>query len=102
MWDSLDHSAFAAKLGAKFRLCPEDSDPLEVELSEVSGLLTSPHNEQFAIIFRGPLEPALSQGIYRVEHEEKAAFDLFLVPVGVDEGGSLYEAIFNRLVEEEA
>jgi hypothetical protein len=30
-----------------------------------------------------------------MEHEEIGAFDIFLVPIGPDEQGLLYEAIFN-------
>jgi hypothetical protein len=30
-----------------------------------------------------------------MEHEEIGAFDIFLVPIGPDEEGLCYEAIFN-------
>jgi len=28
-------------------------------------------------------------------------FELFLVPVGRDDGGTFYEAVFNRLIDQE-
>jgi hypothetical protein len=34
------------------------------------------------VLFNGPLEPVLPQGIYRLEHEQFGSVELFLVPVG--------------------
>jgi hypothetical protein len=50
--------------------------------------------EPFSIVFRGPLEPVLPQRIYRFEHEALGAFELFIVPIGTDESGMQYEAVF--------
>ena len=72
--------------------------PLKAELVEVSKIGTAPQidgqRQPFSIIFRGPSEPLLPQQIYRVEHEEQGAMDLFLVPLGPDEHGMQYEAVF--------
>jgi hypothetical protein len=35
------------------------------------------------------------QQIYQVEHPTLGSFELFLVPVGPDEQGMCYEAVFN-------
>jgi uncharacterized protein DUF6916 len=32
--------------------------------------------------------------IHRVEHEELGALDVFLVPIGPDQAGMCYEAVF--------
>jgi hypothetical protein len=48
----------------------------------------------FSIVFRGPATPILPQRIYRLEHPAIGSFDLFLVPIGPDERGLRYEAIF--------
>jgi hypothetical protein len=66
-----------------------------VELIEVSegagaGLSRSP----FSLVFRGGPSPPLPQRIYRVEHEALGALDIFLVPIGPDEVGQRYEAVF--------
>ncbi len=97
----LNHSTFAEKLGATFRLLPDDGKTLDIKLTEVSDLQTSPHSEQFAIVFRGPAETSLTQGTHRLEHEDMGEFALFLVPVGSDAEGLLYEAVFNRLLPDE-
>ncbi|MET1110111.1 MAG: hypothetical protein ABWX67_01145 [Allosphingosinicella sp.] len=48
----------------------------------------------FRLEWRGPAEPILIQAIYRFQRAEQQ-FDMFIVPVGRDERGTLYEAIFN-------
>jgi hypothetical protein len=48
----------------------------------------------FSIVFRGPAEPVLPQRIYPMSHGDLGEFAIFLVPVGRDERGILYEAVF--------
>ncbi len=48
----------------------------------------------FRLEWRGPAEPVLVQAIYRFRRGEQL-FDMFIVPVGRDSRGTLYEAIFN-------
>jgi hypothetical protein len=48
----------------------------------------------FRLEWRGPAEPVLVQAIYRFRRGEQL-FDMFIVPVGRDPNGTLYEAIFN-------
>jgi hypothetical protein len=33
-----------------------------------------------------------------MKHDSIGDFDLFLVPIGRDESGTFYEAVFNRLI----
>lgn len=48
----------------------------------------------FRLTFRGPYEPVLDQGTYRMSAPGLDS-DIFLVPVSREESGTLYEAIFN-------
>lgn len=48
----------------------------------------------FALVFR--TSAVLPQATYPVEHEVLGRTALFLVPVGRDADGALYEAVFNR------
>jgi hypothetical protein len=49
----------------------------------------------FSILLRGPAEPVLPQGIFRLEHPRLGAADVFFVPIGRDDRGTAYEAIFS-------
>lgn len=48
----------------------------------------------FRLEWRGPADPSLEQAIYRFRKGDRV-FDMFIVPVGRDSNGTLYEAIFN-------
>jgi hypothetical protein len=101
---------FRAHQGTRFRLtggAPPGGSPasVEAELAEVSehgagppGAVRAP----FSVLFHGPLEPVMPQGIYRLEHEQFGTVELFIVPVGPDEPrvpgqaptAMRYEAVF--------
>lgn len=68
---------------------------VELVLHSALGLGEWPGGRQpFSLTFRGPTEPLLPQATYPVEHAELGAFALFVVPIGQDAGGTLYEAVF--------
>jgi hypothetical protein len=90
----LDWDQFVAMQGAAFRVGSEGPF-VELVLESVEPLAQS-HREggSFRLGFRGPLEPALQQGLHRFAAGEEA-FDIFIVPVGRDSAGIIYEAVFN-------
>lgn len=94
----LDHADFAARLGETFRIDFGGDGVLELELTEAAKAAGErrPDNA-FSIIFRGPRDPFLAQGIYDLEHEALGKLPIFLVPVQETEKGFLYEAVFTRL-----
>ena len=49
----------------------------------------------FSLIFQGPQSPILPQSIYSLEHTTLGTLPLFIVPIGREEAGVLYQAIFN-------
>jgi hypothetical protein len=55
--------------------------------------------ESFSLIFRGPLEIPLRQRIHRLTHPVLGEMEVFLVPVGKDEGSRYYEVVFNRTLQ---
>jgi uncharacterized protein DUF6916 len=97
MLESCTIETFSDQLNTKFRLRLDDANTLELELTEVKDLGSSPEHEQFSLIFRGPVDGPLYQYIFRVEHDKIGALDLFLVPIGRDQNGMRYEAVVNRL-----
>jgi hypothetical protein len=97
----LTEKEFSKHLNTKFRVASEQ--PIELELAEVKGYLSKAHEqsgmERFSAFFNGPREPFLRQRVYALEHDQMGAFELFLVPIGTDENGLRYEAVFNYFKE---
>ena len=96
MLENLKLESFSSRLNSKFLIHREPEGTVEVELIEILDLGSTPRQEQFSIVFRGPRNQELQQGIYRFEHEGIGAFEMFIVPFKRVQDGILYEAIFNR------
>ena len=82
--------------GAEGRVYLVDSQagPLDFTLETAAELPSSGRAEgSFRLEFRGPSEPLLPQGIYAFRRGEESA-EIFIVPVGRNDDGTLYEAIF--------
>jgi uncharacterized protein DUF6916 len=97
---SLTHEEFSKHLNSKFKVDLDETTSVEVELVEISELKLYPRQEEFAIVFRGPLDAFLGQGAGNFKHEQMGDFELFIVPIRQDAEGYYYEAIFNRIREE--
>ena len=94
MLENFTVGTFSGHLGNSFRVYQDESSTLDLELVSATEL-NEGSERPFSIVFRGPKDPLLPQRIYRMEHEGIGAFEIFLVPIGPDEEGLLYEAIFN-------
>jgi hypothetical protein len=86
-------------LKTTFRIPLESPSVAELELIEVVETTATPRQQQFSLFFRGPLEYLLPQGTYHMEHEKMGAIDLFIVPVGREQDGFRYEAVFNYVIQ---
>jgi hypothetical protein len=84
---------FRTHAGTSFRVTGAqyaDGSPADIdaELAEVTEHNPDPlgrYRTPFSVMFCGPLQPVLPQGIYHLEHPELGPLALFLVPVGPDE-----------------
>lgn len=96
MDNALTHENFTHYLNTEFQV-ERDNQQIQLFLTEISELKKTERQEQFSIVFRGPLDRALSQGLHRFRHAQMGEFELFIVPIkrGVEE--YQYEAVFNRL-----
>jgi hypothetical protein len=92
------YEVFAENLNAVFQIRFEADKLVEVKLVEVSELKKTSQQERFSIVFKGPRETFLPQYEYQMTHERAGTFPIFLVPVGVEADGFLYEAVFNQLL----
>ena len=99
MIERLEHADFVKHLNSKFRIRVSESETVESELTQVSELLLSPRQERFSLVFRTSNDFFLGQGQRPLEHDVMGQIELFLVPIGRDEAGTYYEAVFNRLVK---
>lgn len=90
---------FQACLNQVFIVAVTEEDSLELELIQVKQIgILNPEvstRQPFSVLFRGPLEPVLPQKLYRIDNVEFGSHDLFLVPIGPDETGMLYDCSFN-------
>ena len=93
----LNSQTFADHLHSKFKVHLHEAPPLEVELIEVNDRPTVPDGELFSLTFLGPASPLLVQRIHRLEHEKLGQLEIFLTPIGADQRGTSYEAVFHRL-----
>jgi hypothetical protein len=103
MLDKLTSGDFARYKNQEFRIhdASDSTESLIAELIEVTELGTTNASGKgeatrrpFSIIFRGPADQILPQRTYRVEHEAMGSLDVFLVPIGPDDRGMRYEAVF--------
>jgi hypothetical protein len=95
--EKLTAATFSETLNTTFRLNLPETDVLELELIKVEDVGSTAKQERFSVLFRGPLERGVRQGSFSFEHETLGNFDLFIVPIGREDDGIVYEAAFNRI-----
>ena len=96
MLEKLTWESFKPHLNETFHVSTEAAR-LDLELTEVETLGAETARDQrqaFSLVFRGPEEPFLEQRIHTLEHKALGRLDLFMVPIGQDEGGFLYQVVF--------
>ncbi len=98
MPDLLQSSDFLPHLNSNFSVRLPGSEPIDLELVAVEGLgeAASPeYRRPFSLIFLGPVSNQyLPQHTWRLEHAEMGALDIFIVPLGPQNGRMQYQAIF--------
>ena len=93
---------FEACVGQAFELRMDDAPSLSLDLVEVTSLGVRQRradgtegSKSFTLLFRGPPEPVLPQATYPLETNGLGQVGVFIVPMGRDETGVSYEAVFN-------
>jgi hypothetical protein len=90
---------FTPVVDSKFLMHYGDARTAELTLVSATDVGSSPRQVQFSLVFQGPTDAPRFQSIFRLDHETLGALDLFLVPIGQNETGLQYEAIFNRIIK---
>jgi hypothetical protein len=87
-----------------FQVTVDDGATLEMKLIDVAPFdlprraprgSKQPTRAPFALHFLGPYEPILPQRMYDFRSETANIAGVFIVPVGRDEEGTEYEAVFS-------
>ena len=95
----LDLATYLPHLNTTFEIRGGDA-PVPLELVEGADRTRPEPRDRhtaFSLVFRGPSETPLDQRMYELHHPELGDLPLFLVPIGPDGTGLLYEALVNRL-----
>jgi hypothetical protein len=87
---------FAPVVGEPFAVGGEGGATVELVLVEATPKDMGPHAPRpaFSLLFQGPPDPLLPQATYKFRHDALGDMGIFIVPLGRDEHGSVYEAFF--------
>ena len=95
---ALTYENFTKNLNTEYQV-DREGEQIRLVLIEISDLKKTERQEEFSIVFQGPLGHLLPQAIHQFRHSNMGDFPLFIVPIGKGEGGYRYEAVFNRLFQ---
>jgi hypothetical protein len=97
----MTHALFEPVIGTSFRL-QLGATVVELELARADKLTAHPgcggkmpQRQPFSLMFHGPRQFMLPQQVYILEHVTLGQLEIFLVPIGPDNVGQRYEAVFN-------
>jgi hypothetical protein len=94
--EELTLATFAPTVGDAYEIDGGEAGKLELELVDASEAAdANAPRPPFVLTFRGPAEPVLAQQIVPLEHQALGVLEIFLVPIGRDEDGTTYEAVFS-------
>ena len=89
---------FVPRRGEAFILHTFDNQQFPAALERVTPLRSrrpGAGGAAFSLEFRVPGQTVLPQRIYRLEHPGLGVFDVFLVPLALDDSGLQLQAVFN-------
>ena len=89
---SLTLGDFEPHLGAAFETSLPGGSMTLAEATALDGGMRE--GGTFSLTFVAPPGPFVPQAVYRLAHPALGTLDLFLVPLGPDARGNLYQALF--------
>ena len=98
MLEKVTRSVFSEALNTTFRVKIDGERPIDLSLIEASDLKQPGdlgRKDPFSLIFRGPADLVLPQQTYHMENDKVGKMEIFIVPVGTDDKGTLYQAVFS-------
>src|SRR5262245_4945539 len=102
MVETFTIATFSGRVGETFCVHLSPDETVDAQLVEVtalggasaSGATTRGKRVPFSLVFQSPPQIRLVQRIYKLAHPSLGVFEIFLVPIGLDERGLRCEAIF--------
>ena len=93
---ALTHAHFEACRQQPFVIELDGHEGMPLDLVDVYTPSGPPSGgrQLFSLAFRGPRQPVLPQRVYTLANETLGSVEIFLVPIGPDEAGVRYEAVF--------
>ena len=95
MLETLTLDSFAQQLDTPFQV-ERAGTTVTLMLVEAAEVRAARGWEAFSLIFRGPADAFFPQGSYSFRHDAFGDFELFFTPIGQDQFGFSYEAVFSR------
>jgi hypothetical protein len=92
----LSKAVFLALLGETFRVSL-DRHRVALTLIDVADGGSSAGTEQFTLLFKGPRDLAVTDGLYTIRHRTAGSARFFLQPAGYDDTNGFCIAPFNLL-----
>lgn len=94
----LTFESFSPHLNSTFAIGLGESS-VELTLTQATKQPVRPFpgmmREPFSLIFRSGTPVVLPQRLYPLKHEALGKLDIFIVPIGRDLQGTVYQAVFN-------
>lgn len=99
MLENLTLDTFAPLQAQTFTLTLDDGATLPLTLVEATALpgnaFPGRQRDPFQLRFKGPLSVLLDQRIHPMHHPALGALSLFVVPIGREPDGYIYQAVFS-------
>jgi hypothetical protein len=98
MLEDFTIDTFRPRLGELFHIVLDDGGHLPTKLTAVDPSGASPAagsaRTPFSLVFHTVPGVVLPQRIYRMQNETMDSFELFLTPLGPDDRGTRFQAVF--------
>lgn len=97
MLDTLTLDTFKNQIGKSFSMSDGEATITVKLISATMSKYKNPEGkkEPFSLEFRGPKDIVFPQKMYTLKSENINDVEIFFVPVGPDEEGMIYQAVFS-------
>ena len=90
---------YAECVGTDFIFSFSPEYKVTMKLTEVTPELEKFRQRTYVLTFMAPEDTPIVQGMAPFENEKLGQTEIFIVPVGKDNRGVLFESVFNKLLD---